>query len=237
MTLKIKKIIMLLILVFCFPGLMAQFHDKKEGGGVPDPQLSQKDNDYLDRQAKVFLDTVQSVIAKYPPSVKENRERMFANLLLDAVFHEHFAAYRKPVQQYFHNRIGKVADELENTKTESGAKVWKIYNMGFIVRTASVTIAFDLVSGITSGAEDFAMNEDEKQRLVKQCDALFDNNLAERDIRMVKLKQKISGCFRTQQGADRFCRIRSYISTVCKQKFAVLSAVEQTLLGKPIVLA
>ena len=170
---KLKNYLLTLFFIgSCFV-LMAQRYDDKEGGGIPDPQLSQKDNDYLDRQAKVFLDTVQTIITEYPPSVNESRERGLAKLLLDAVFHEHYAAFRKPVQDYFHKRIGKVADELETEKIIEGARVWKIYDMGFIVRTASVTLAFDLVTGITSGSEDFAMNAQEVNRLVKQCDALF----------------------------------------------------------------
>lgn len=52
----------------------------------------------------------------------------------------------------------------------------------------------------------------------------FDNNLAERDLRMSKLQQKISGCFRTQAGTDLFCRIRSYISTLRKQGYEILPA-------------
>jgi len=63
----------------------------------------------------------------------------------------------------------------------------------------------------------------------------FDNNLAERDLRMMKVQQKISGCFRTRQGAENFCHIRGYISTLKKQGLHILSAITSIFAGQPIL--
>jgi len=63
----------------------------------------------------------------------------------------------------------------------------------------------------------------------------FDNNQAERDLRMLKVLQKITGGLRTDLGLQIVCRIRSYLSTLRKQKRDLLEALHQTLLGHPVL--
>jgi transposase len=75
---------------------------------------------------------------------------------------------------------------------------------------------------------------EEVLRFIHNFDVPFDNNQAERDLRMMKLNQKISGCFRSEQGAVSFCRTRSYMSTLRKQGINVLDALVQVFMGDPI---
>jgi transposase len=76
--------------------------------------------------------------------------------------------------------------------------------------------------------------EHEALRFLDDFAVPFDNNQAERDLRMVKVQQKISGTFRTDRGADAFCRLRSVCSTWRKQRRSVLQALEMVFAGRPL---
>ena len=63
----------------------------------------------------------------------------------------------------------------------------------------------------------------------------FDNNQAERDLRMMKVKQKISGGFRTLAGATQFAAVRGYLSTMRKQGHSVMEALLAAYRGSPLM--
>jgi transposase len=76
-------------------------------------------------------------------------------------------------------------------------------------------------------------HRDEVLRFLDDLRVPFDNNQAERDLRMVKLQQKISGCWRTLAGAEAFLTVRSYISTARKQGLNPLDVLRRLFEGRP----
>jgi transposase len=82
----------------------------------------------------------------------------------------------------------------------------------------------------------FIEHKEKILRFLTDLKVPFENNQAERDIRMMKLQQKISGTFRTTEGAEAFCRIRAYISTVRKNNWPVIDAIIAALKGAPLTI-
>ncbi len=83
--------------------------------------------------------------------------------------------------------------------------------------------------------ERFEQHQAAILRFIHDFNVPFDNNLAERDIRMMKVQQKVSGCFRSWDGAEQFCRLRSYISTIRKQGLNVWEALGSLFEGDPLM--
>ena len=81
----------------------------------------------------------------------------------------------------------------------------------------------------------FANFRTEIFRFAEDLQIPFDNNLAERDIRMAKLRQKISGTFRNEEQASAFYEIRSYLSTARKQGADILAAIRGAFTGAPFM--
>lgn len=85
--------------------------------------------------------------------------------------------------------------------------------------------------------DDLLRRADQVLAFLDDLSIPFTNNQAERDLRMVKVQQKIAGTFRSDAGATAFCHIRSYLSTMCKQGHALLTALAAVFAGTPVPVA
>lgn len=138
-------------------------------------------------------------------------KRMEGKLIDESIMRQYERKYQKIIQQGF---LINPFPEEEIIKKRGRKKLTKTLNLLIRLR-------------------DF---KKETLGFMYDLDIPFDNNLAERDIRMIKVQQKISGLFRTICGAEKFCRIRSFISTVKKQNLNVIDSIYQIINGNQIYL-
>lgn len=151
-----------------------------------DPNLAPDDDAFMNRQAAELLAEVNRTLDEVKPVAPEPRERLLALRVLDGVLHDPYAPNRPAVQDFYHERIARVAADLEGGRPERGAVIYRLYNHGFIVRTKAVTLAFDMHPGpagfrvTTPGGKrsfapcpGFPISEELQARLVAQCDVLF----------------------------------------------------------------
>jgi transposase/FtsZ-binding cell division protein ZapB len=75
--------------------------------------------------------------------------------------------------------------------------------------------------------------KDEHLRFLSDFQVPFDNNMAERDLRMIKSKTKVSGCFRGKEGGDVFAAVKSYTSTLRKNSMNIFQGLKKAFLGSP----
>jgi transposase len=124
------------------------------------------------------------------------------------------ARYRRILQQGF--ECHRMKDRKEGKVSEPGRRGRKKQRYGKNLLDA------------------LASHEDSVLLFIKDFSVPFTNNRGEQDIRMTKVKLKVSGCFRSDQGARDFCRIRGYISTAKKQGWGLLEAIKSVFLGTPL---
>jgi len=167
---KILPVAGLLVLIT----ISCKAQNKQAGSPVLiDPTLNEVQNQFMDNQAEALLSQASEVFSDYPPDWPEPEARRSALLLLDGVFHDVYAPQRPPVQLFFKTQMSKAIEEIEQTEISSGAHIWKLYDHGFVIRTRTATIGFDLIRGKSARAEGFLISEENMLRLIKQCDVLF----------------------------------------------------------------
>lgn len=163
------KSLCLVFLLLLAPGL----HSQEDDARLVDPSLNLAENLHLNAQAEALLMTIDATLQRHSPALPEPGERRLALLTLDAVLHDEYAPSRPPVQAFLQRRIARAVEQIASTRVSAGARIWKLYNHGFVIRTASVTFAFDLVSARNVRSDGFRIPNELIAQLAEQCDALF----------------------------------------------------------------
>lgn len=170
-----------------------------------------------------------------------------AHLLRDLTFIGEAEPFHEPWTTALAKLLIEIKDSVEKARNSSQTKLESALQTDFISRyDVLIAQAEEAVRGspklksvgLTAGnlLNRFIKSKSEVLRFMTDFAVPFDNNGSERDLRMLKLQQKIAGCFRTTEGVQTFCRVRSYLSSARKQGKGLLTSIEQALKGKPIAL-
>lgn len=111
------------------------------------------------------------ILLTYRPNLREPPERRAALFRLDDVLHIPDAASIPAVGTFYVDRIKGALDEVEGSQVKSGARIWKLYNHGFLLKTPDASIAFDIVSGTQTPG--ISISDSDIRRIVDSTDALF----------------------------------------------------------------
>ncbi len=129
-----------------------------------------KEDAYLLKQAAHMFNLADQALSENPPVIGAPTARKLALYNLDAMLHETKYDNTEPFCNFIDSRMSKVIEDMK-TPVKKGAKIYKIYNDGFIARTKSVNIAFDVVRGACK--KESIVSNDQIDEIVKDCDVLF----------------------------------------------------------------
>lgn len=129
-----------------------------------------KEDAYLLKQASHMFSLVDQALTENPPVVGAPMARKLALYNLDAMLHEVKYDNTEPFCNFIDSRIGKVIEDMKSP-VKRGVKIYKIYNDGFVVRTKSANIAFDVVRGACKGQQ--LLSDEQVDAIVDKCDVLF----------------------------------------------------------------
>jgi transposase len=125
-------------------------------------------------------------------------------------------------------------DDLDGIDaTALAAAIHRYHSAALLGVEATRTRATKLMAKHHALARRLIDRQDDYLRFTLDPRVPFDNNAAEREVRMVKLRQKVSGCLRTLTGAQQFCAIRSYLATAAKHGIHFFAALTTLAEGRP----
>ncbi len=131
------------------------------------PELKDAPDEWISRS----FQWVEEMLTEHKPAVVEHPVRRAALIRLDDVLHIESAPKKTLVQEFYRARMEKAVAEIEQTRVSSGMRIWKLYNHGWLVRTRTVSFAFDIVPGTSEPG--FTVDKGVLRRLAAQADALF----------------------------------------------------------------